>query len=196
MSLLQAQVIELRRQMDLLNRTKVVISDSQPRSPSSQSIWRDGASLKSWDGKNWIDMSGSSAILDFTTSVVFSSSAYNNVTWSAGVMNIGTDTGVASHSIGAGSFTMTANTFLYWDPSAPTSIQTTTTPATAITSGGIIVAVGQKNSDTGAASASIKTFGNNQSDLITADQIVANAITANKLATSLLYAGSIILNTN
>lgn len=99
MSLLQAQVIELRRQMDLLNRTKVVISDSQPRSPSSQSIWRDGTQLKSWDGKNWIDMSGSSTILDFTTSVVFSSTGYNNVTWSAGVVNIGTETGVASHSV-------------------------------------------------------------------------------------------------
>lgn len=112
------------------------------------------------------------------------------------MINIGTDTGVASHSIGSGSFTMTANTFLYWDTSAPTSIQTTTTPATAITSGGIIVAVGQINTDPTAASASIKTFGNNQSDLITADQIVANAITANKLATTLLYAGAIVLNTN
>lgn len=196
MSQLEQQVIELRRQMDLLKRTQVVISDTKPRSPSSQSIWRDGALLKTWDWKNWIDTTGSSTILDFTTSVVFSSTAYNNVTWSAGVINIGTNTWVASHSIGAGSFTMTANTFLYWDPSAPTSIQTTTTPATAITSWGIIVAVGQRNSDSGASSASIKTFGNNQNDLITADQIVANAITANKLATTLIYAGSIVLNTN
>lgn len=83
MSQLEQQVIELRRQMDLLKRTQVVISDTQPRSPSTQSIWREGSSLKIWDGKNWIDTTGSGAILDFTTSVVFSSSAYNNVTWSA-----------------------------------------------------------------------------------------------------------------
>lgn len=158
MSQLEQQVIELRRQMDLLKRTQVVISDTQPRSPSTQSIWREGSSLKTWDGKNWIDTTGSGAILDFTTSVVFSSTGYNNVTWSAGVVNIGTETGVVSHSVGSGSFTMTTNTFLYWAPDSPNSIQTTTTPATAITSGGIIIAVGQKNSDTGAASASIKTF--------------------------------------
>lgn len=158
MSLLEQQVIALRREMELLKKSQVVISSSEPRSPSSQSIWRDGTQLKSWDGKNWIDMSGSSTILDFTTSVVFSSTGYNNVTWSAGVVNIGTETGVVSHSVGSGSFTMTTNTFLYWAPDSPNSIQTTTTPATAITSGGIIIAVGQKNSDTGAASASIKTF--------------------------------------
>lgn len=49
MSQLEQQVIELRRQMDLLKRTQVVISDTQPRSPSTQSIWRDGGSLKTWD---------------------------------------------------------------------------------------------------------------------------------------------------
>jgi len=53
---------------------------------------------------------------------------------------------------------MTENTFVYWDPSIPTALQTTTTPATAITSGGIIIAVGQINSDTSAAKAAIKTF--------------------------------------
>lgn len=134
MSLLEQQVIALRREMELLKKSQVVISDTEPRSPSSQSIWRAGSSLKTWDGKNWIDTKGSGAILDFTTSVVFTSTAFNNVTWSAGVMNIGTDTGVVTHSIAGGSFTMTQNTFLYWAPDSPNSIQTTTTPATAITS--------------------------------------------------------------
>lgn len=83
---------------------------------------------------------------------------------------------------------MSANTFLYWSPDNPNSIQTTTTPATAITSGGIILAVAIPNSDVTAASAAIKTFGNNQNDLITADQIVANSITSNKLAAALIYA--------
>lgn len=89
---------------------------------------------------------------------------------------------------------MSANTFLYWSPDNPNSIQTTTTPATAITSGGIILAVAITNSDVTASSAAIKTFGNNQNDLITADQIVANSITSNKLAAALIYAGSITLS--
>lgn len=73
-------------------------------------------------------------MLDFTTSVVFSSSSYNSVSWSSGNVNIGTDTGVATYAIGSGSFTMSANTFFYWAPDVPTAIQTTTTPETAITS--------------------------------------------------------------
>lgn len=83
---------------------------------------------------------------------------------------------------------MSANTFLYWSPDNPNSIQTTTTPATAITSGGVILAVAIPNSDVDTTSAAIKTFGNSQNDLITADQIVANSITSNKLATALIYA--------
>lgn len=195
MSLLEQQVIELRRQFQLLKNSQVSITDTQPREPTKQSIWREWSTLKTWDGKNWINTSGG-AVLDFTTSVVFSSSSYNSVSWAAGNINIGTDTGVATYAIGAGSFTMTWNTFFYWAPDVPTAIQTTQVSADAITSGGILIAVWQINSDPTAPKASIKTFWNNQNDLITADQIVANAITANKLATTLTYTWNIILSTS
>ena len=91
---------------------------------------------------------------------------------------------------------MSSNTFLYWAPDNPNSIQTTSNAQDAITSGGIIIAVAIPNSDVAATSAAIKTFGNSQNDLITADQIVANSITSNKLAAALVYAGSLTLATN
>jgi hypothetical protein len=135
-------------------------------------------------------------VTDFSTSVVFSSSAYNSVSWSAGVVNIGKTLWVGSFATWSGSFTMSTNTFFYWNPASPNSISTTTTPSTAITDGGIILAVGIPNSDPLGWKAAIKTFWNGQNDLITADQIVANTITANKLATSLIYAWAITLSTN
>lgn len=195
MSQLENQVIQLRRELELLKKSQVVISDTEPRSPTTQSIWRQGDVIKWYDWKNWIDQTaGGGGMTDFSTSVVFSSTGYNNVTWSAGVINIWTESGVGTHSISSGSFTMTLNTFLYWAPDVPNGIQTTTTPQTAITSWGIIIAIAIPNSDPTAQSASIKTFGNSQSDLITADQIVANSITSNKLATALIYAWSITLS--
>lgn len=158
MSQLENQVIQLRREMELLKSNQVVIYDTQPRSPTTQSIWRQGSSLSTWNGKNWIDTTGGGEITDFANSVFFSSSAYNSVSWSAGAIQIGTSTGVATHSISSGSFTMSVPTFFYWSPSNPNSIQTTTTPATAVTSGGLILAVGQVNSDPTIPTASIKTF--------------------------------------
>jgi hypothetical protein len=86
MSQLEQQVIDLRRQLDLLKRTKVVISDTEPRSPTSQSIWRDGGVIKVWDGANWNVMGG--GISDFSVDVVFTPVDYNTVSWAAGVINI------------------------------------------------------------------------------------------------------------
>jgi hypothetical protein len=91
---------------------------------------------------------------------------------------------------------MTTNTFLYWSPDMPNTIQTTVDPEDAVLSGGIILAVGIPNSDITATTAAIKTFGNGQTDIITADQLAANSVTANKLASQLIYAGSIILAAN
>lgn len=195
MSLLEQQVAQIRREMELLKKNQVVIYDTAPKEPTKQSIWREGSTVKWWDGKEWKAQS-SGGITDFSTSVVFSSSSRLNVTWSAGAMNIGTATGLGTFAIWSGSFTMSSNTFLYWAPDNPNSIQTTSNAQDAITSGGIILAVAIPNSDVAATSAAIKTFWNSQNDLITADQIVANSITSNKLAAALVYAGSLTLATN
>lgn len=195
MSLLEQQVAQIRREMETMKKNQVVIYDTEPREPKKQSIWREGSTVKWWDGKEWKAQS-SGGITDFSTSVVFSSSSRLNVTWSAGAVNIGTATGLGTFAIWSGSFTMSSNTFLYWAPDNPNSIQTTSNAQDAITSGGIILAVAIPNSDVAATSAAIKTFWNSQNDLITADQIVANSITSNKLAAALVYAGSLTLATN
>lgn len=53
---------------------------------------------------------------------------------------------------------MTTNTFFYWSPDMPNTIQTTVDPEAAVLSGGIILAVGIPNSDVTATTAAIKTF--------------------------------------
>lgn len=53
---------------------------------------------------------------------------------------------------------MTTNTFFYWSPDIPNTIQTTIDPEAAVLSGGIIVAVGIPNSDVAATTAGIKVF--------------------------------------
>jgi hypothetical protein len=72
--------------------------DTAPKEPTKQSIWREGSTVKWWDGKEWKAQS-SGGITDFSTSVVFSSSSRLNVTWSAGAMNIGTATGLGTFAI-------------------------------------------------------------------------------------------------
>lgn len=188
------EITKLRRELELLKKTQVVISDTEPKEAKSKTIWRDGETTKIQNSSGeWVNISGG-IILDFSTTVLFSSSSYNNVSWSAWVINVWKENWSVVSSISAWGITMSGNTFFYWSPSIPTAIQTTTSASTAIMNGGIIIAVGIPNSDATAAKAWIKTFGNNQNDLITADQIVANTITANKLASQLIYAGSLIIN--
>lgn len=53
MSLLEQQVAQIRREMELLKKSQVVIYDTAPKEPTKQSIWREGSIVKVWDGKNW-----------------------------------------------------------------------------------------------------------------------------------------------
>jgi hypothetical protein len=53
MSLLEQQVAQIRREMELLKKNQVFIFDTAPREPTKQSIWRDGGVIKVWDGRNW-----------------------------------------------------------------------------------------------------------------------------------------------
>lgn len=101
MTVISQQVAQIRRDLELLKKNQVVISDTQPREPSIRNIWRDGGVSKWFDGKNWKADETSGGVLEFSTNVVFSSSSRVNVTWSAGVLNLGTKTGVGTHAIDA-----------------------------------------------------------------------------------------------
>lgn len=82
------QIARLRRDIELLKQNQVVIVDTEPRVPSKQSIWRSETGTKWWDGKNWQQDTSAGGILNFSSSVVFSSSSRTNITWSSGVINL------------------------------------------------------------------------------------------------------------
>lgn len=116
----------------------MTIYSAQPRSPNTQAIWRDGATIKIWDGSNWNVMGG--GISDFSVDVVFTPVDYNTVSWGSGVINISSSAGTASFAISSGSFDLTTTTYFYWQEDIPTAIQTTTDAAIAIQNGGLLVA--------------------------------------------------------
>lgn len=156
MSVLEQQVIQLRRELQLLKNNQVTIFDSEPRSPTSQTIWREGAVMKIWDGRNWNTTGG--GIVGFSLDTVFTADDYNTISWSAGTINVGSVSGTVTSSISSGSFDMTTTTYFYWQSDIPNAIQTTTVSATAVFNGGILVAVGYPNSDT-TGKAIINVFG-------------------------------------
>lgn len=58
MSFWENQILDLRRQFELFKKSQVSIIDTQPKEPNKQTIWRDGAQLKQWTGKEWALIGG------------------------------------------------------------------------------------------------------------------------------------------
>jgi len=205
---LQNQIIALRRQIDKLENTNVVFN-TEPKNPNSQTVYVNSTTgeTKYWTGKEWVITSGTGGggLTGWNTTVVFTATDYRTIAWTSGVVSIGTTTSKTDYSTNSGNFTMAATTYFYWQADNPTAIQTTSTAGDVVIAGGVLIAVGRMNSDT-ANLASLKVFGGPSVDQIIADEIVANSITSNmlqansitasKLATTLLYAGAITLDTN
>ncbi len=199
-------IIELRRRVNALETTQNVFVDIEPKSPKTNTVWvRSGSwETKYFDGKNWV-IGWGWLLTDWNTSVAFSATDYRTIAWAAWVVSIGTRDTKIDYATTSGNFTMTQTTYFYWQADNPTAIQTTTTAWAVVVAGWVLLAVGRLNPDT-ANKASLKAFGWPTVDQIIADEIVANSITANmiqanaitsaKLATTLLYAWSITLDTN
>lgn len=125
----------------------------------------------------------------------FISSSNEVVAWGAGTLSLG-DNAATTFSISAGNTgVMTTTTYIYFNTSSPTILQTTTTASVAVGLNKILVAVARNVADA-TKNATFQVFGGagGTSPLIAANQMVANTITANELATTLLYAGSITLD--
>jgi hypothetical protein len=205
MSYIDNQIVELRRQVERLRAETPAIYSVEPKNPTTSSILIDTSNnqTKYWDWKNWIITWGS--LMNWNTSVLFTASDYRTINWSSWVMSVWTTTSKVDYAISSWSFQMSDTTYFYWQDDIPTAIQTTTTPWNAVIWWWIIVAVCQLNPDT-SNNASIKTFWWGSTDLIISSNIVANSITSNmlqansitsaKLATTLLYAWAITLDTN
>lgn len=124
-----------------------------------------------WFGTQWTSW--------WSSTLVFSSNAYNAVQWSSWTINL---PGNRSYSISSGSVTwLTTLTFIYFDTWTPTVLQTTTTASVAVWSKTLMVWV-CKPTDSGKTQAYFEIFWWAGGMLITGDQIVANSLTANNIA--------------
>lgn len=112
----------------------------------------------------------------------------NTVAWGAGTLTTEAGDG---YSIGAGNTgNMAAKTYIYFDVAvSETAFQTTTTAGNSVGAGKILIAIAENDTD----EAKFMVLNDNQYN-IDAANIVANSITANELATSITYAGSIIID--
>lgn len=122
---------------------------------------------------------------------VFSSSAIAIVDWGDGTFT--TADGTEYTITGSNTGVMTTKTYIYLDTAvSTTAYQTTTTASTAVGAGKVLVATAE-NSDVAAL---FNVMGGMGGIKINADNIEANSITANELSTSIIYTGTITLNSN
>lgn len=128
----------------------------------------------------------------WTQTSIFTFSSATVVAWGAGTF-LSAD-GTTTYSISAGNTgTMAAKTYIYLDALVSTTVyQTTTTAATAVGAGKVLIAVAQN----AVGEATFTVLEGQGGQNIDAANIVANSITANELSTSITYAGQIIVSTS
>lgn len=140
------------------------------------------------------------AALGWTFTGQFSATDADTVAWTSGTFTTSTGTNYSISSGNTGN--MSVRTYIYLDIGASTTaLQTTTTAANAVGPGKVLIGVAQN--DTNAAF--FQVFGGFGGVLVTANVVAANsivansiaagAITADKFAASLVYAGSIVVDT-
>ena len=140
-------------------------------------------------GRNGIEQGSDASIQGWGNTMTFSAVDADTVQWSAGTVTL-TDGSI--YSIEAGNTgNMSALTYIYFDANVSlVALQTTTTQATAVGRGKILVAVAQNNATVG-SEATFQVFGGSGGLLLKADNIAANAITANEIAANTITASQI-----
>lgn len=122
----------------------------------------------------------------WTQTCAFSVADADTVAWGSGILTSadGTDYSITAGNTG----NMTAKTFVYLDIAvSTTAYQTTTTPATAVWVGKVMVAIAQNES----VEATYQVMGGQGGQNIDASSIVAGSITANEISTGAVTAGKI-----
>jgi hypothetical protein len=129
------------------------------------------------------------ANMGWTQTCAFSVTDLDTVSWGAGTL---TTAGGTTYNIGAGNTgNMAARTYIYLDIAvSTTAYQVTTTSATAVGGGKILVATALN----GATEATFQVFGGSGGQNIDASSIVANSITSNEISAGYVYAGSIAVS--
>ena len=121
------------------------------------------------------------AIQGWQSTLVFASSDYRTVGWSTGNDETITLLDGTVYTITAGNTgSMAALTYIYLDIAvSTTALQTTTTAATAVGTGKILIGVAQNNSDI-SSSATYQVYGGSGGQLMTVDNIAANSTSTNE----------------
>lgn len=128
----------------------------------------------------------------WTQTCAFSVTNATTVAWGAG--SFVTADGGTTLSISAGSTSsMAVKTYIYLDANISlTAYQITTTPTTAVGASKVLIAIAQN----GTVEATYTVLAGQGGQNIDASNIVANSITGNELSGSIIYAGSIQVDTS
>jgi hypothetical protein len=118
------------------------------------------------------------SIQGWQNTCIFSSTDYNTVAWATGTITLLDGT---TYSITAGNTgNIAALTYIYLNIAVSlTVLQTTTTAATAVGTGKILIAVASPNADT-TSKATFQAFGGSGGQLLTVDSIAANSASVNE----------------
>jgi hypothetical protein len=130
------------------------------------------------------------AVQGWSQTCIFSITGATQVNWAIGTF---TTAGGITYNIAANNTGVMANkTYIYLQPSvSATEYQITTTASTAVGAGKCLVAIAQN----AVGEATYQVMDGMGGQNIDAANIVANTITANELATSITYAGALIIDT-
>lgn len=129
------------------------------------------------------------ALRGWTQTCVFSSASNVQVNWGSGTFTASDGTAYSISASNTG--TMSAKTYIYLDIAvSTTAYQTTTTAATAVGDGKVLVAIAQNNT-----TEAVFNILNNASYNIDASNIVAGSITSNEIAASTITASNIASST-
>ena len=122
----------------------------------------------------------------WTTTTAFSVSSSTVVAWTSGTF---TDAAGTAYSISSGNTgTMSAKNYIYLDTATSiTAFQVTTTAATAVGAGKVLIAVAQNNT----TEATFQVFGGPGGLNVDGSSIVTGSITANEIAASTITAGKL-----
>ena len=130
---------------------------------------------------------GDDSLVSWTSSILFSSTDENTVTWASGsiVLAEGTTYTITSSNTG----NMSALTYIYFDKgTSTTDLQASTTASDAVGNSKILIAVAENNDGYDAI---FQVFNGSGGMVITTTNISTGAVTANEVATNTLTANNI-----
>ncbi|MDP8268265.1 MAG: hypothetical protein P9L97_06000 [Candidatus Tenebribacter davisii] len=131
---------------------------------------------------------------NWSSDIVFTSTDHNDIAWagpSGSTGRIDSAEGSYTGISGGTKLGMTTGYYVYFDPTSSTILKTTTSPATAVGIGNVILAYAINNPDGVGTLAILNVFGGTGGSVVAADQVTANSISAISTNVGVLITGVI-----